>query len=203
MWPDASRIVKTSASRDPLVGLITKLCYNAGMVSSVLYLLLIAIIQPCISRQIDQRRELNVTALLRLRRAVSYLCSKLKTTNVSVFGFNDNGATVERCTQTSSTSDSEQNLGGDMFEASLSEAVKKDYWNLANMKLKHISFDVSQYNARMGERSPPREQLQFEIKSVKNQVSLCDESKEIKKKTDRITDNIREIKGWFVNGKIS
>lgn len=192
-WPDESKILPYK-QKPRVLHQIEKLFYNAGVTVSLLYLALKLVIQPILEQHFDQRIQLSSECLLHLRRFVSLLTKKIKATPISAIGFNEHkiqGTSVcyvERCTQT------EEPLGSDASK-------KTTRWGCVNEKLKSAKQGLVEFN-ELNDRSDHLDSFSFQTKLVNDLIAQSNTQSGLANTTRDITKNTREMKGWFLNGKI-
>lgn len=197
IWPKQSMIVRRKV-RSPTVSFIQSLFNNIGISSSVAYFVLITVIQPILNTQFLQRTELSASVLLNVRRLAVSLQRRIKTTPLSILGFNEKGGYVERATQTDNNDDNNVFGVSDEYDSNECNPLLN-----TRDRLKEINDDLDTFNELQKNRSSTNlDQLNLEIKLATDQIMLSDESNEVANKMQDVTASIREIKGWFVSGKI-
>lgn len=200
-WPRMEQIISNSVFvRDPLWRNIKKLCMRTGTCFSILYLILIAIIQPMLRRQFEQRIELNLLTVIKLRKLIPQLLKKLKTTYLTDLKVDEKEKYVSRYVQTIhySNDDSENEVDDN------EELWAEDNWNLANMKLKHINYNLQQCKNILEPIDDTIEAMNFQIKLFNDQCRSYDgNNNQMNNSASQICDDIRQMKGWFINGEIS
>ncbi|CCF56218.1 hypothetical protein KAFR_0A07840 [Kazachstania africana CBS 2517] len=186
-WPDESSIVRRRYQHPTLVAL-RSLFHNIGILSSLGYLILLFVVQPCLAEQFRQRNELAVTTLLRLRALVSTLQKRLKVSPVTILGFNQHDKYIERATQTDNDS--------------TAPSQTKGYLTDINEKLRQAAQVLEVQNLLDGNQSDRNTVagLTFQMKLLVDQVELTDQSKVVNGKCRDVIDNLRTIKGTYVNG---
>ncbi|SMN19777.1 similar to Saccharomyces cerevisiae YNL214W PEX17 Peroxisomal membrane peroxin and subunit of the docking complex that facilitates the import of peroxisomal matrix proteins [Maudiozyma saulgeensis] len=188
-WPDQTKIIK-GRLRNPTIMYIQNLFNNVGVVTSILYAILVMAIKPILVKQFLQRCELNGEALINLRKLVISLQKKLKTTHIAILGYNEKGNYIERTTQ---TEEIEETVVDDM----------ECPWVKINENLQELNNDLDTFNKLNQNRSTTNldffnlgaKLLAQDINHVDNAGLLADQRTEM-------VNSIREIKGWFVGGKI-
>ncbi|EDO17991.1 hypothetical protein Kpol_1054p38 [Vanderwaltozyma polyspora DSM 70294] len=187
-WPNPVQVVRTTRP-NPTIEAIRSIFYNSGFTVSVIYLLLEFIFKPSLERQYEQRVDLNGICLLQVRHLVVSLQKRLKTTPVSIIGFNETEATIEKSTQT----------GED-------KRIIRDYddpWEGINDNLEQCSFKLDLFNNDCGRPSIIVENFTDQTKVLTDQLNDYNQTNNKPKISHDITQGIREMKGWFVNGVIS
>lgn len=192
-WPQPEQISSISRNSKTLKT-IKSIFYNSGLVMSLLYLLLEFVIRPILDVQYEQRNSLTAAALLKLRRIVANLQKWITTTPVAVIGFNETANTIERCTQTSE-------------DSIISKYLPESTWESINDKLEDINIHLEIFNGVCDRPSQSRDNLIFQSQLIVDQLSSADsegstDREQAQEISYKITENIRDIKGWFVNGRI-
>ncbi|CAL9733082.1 peroxisomal membrane protein Pex17p [Monosporozyma unispora] len=202
-WPQESQIrgrVKYRVKDEPIVKFIQKLCYNTGIASSILYFITLALVQPSLQRLYRQRQELALVTLLRLRKSLVSLVARIKTQNISQLEFNKTATTVSRYVQ---TDESPHTMMDEDREEEEREYYDSNDWTMVNTKLKQINYILNQ-RVIIVRHLDSMEYFNFQVKLLIDQIdSYDDKSTELHEKAENIRDSIREMKGWFVNGRIS
>ncbi|AQZ14586.1 PEX17 (YNL214W) [Zygosaccharomyces parabailii] len=184
-WPDEANIVSTSR-KNATLAYIQNLFHNAGLTMSVIYLMLKLVLVPALDEQYRQRADFSGLLLIRLRQLVCKLQNSLRSTSVSVIGYNEGEKTVERCTQTS-----EDERGS-----------PESRWTAINKKFGDAGTHLRQFTK--SNALPPHQMDTFNAASrlladkLKDEVD-ADTSSGVDKS---IVDSVREVKGWFVSGKV-
>lgn len=202
-WPKESQIRVRDISNlknDPIYKYIKSLCYKTGVISSIVYLLALSVIRPVLQRQYKQRLEFILSVLLRSRRTLTTLMTRIKDKNVAQLEFNKNKSKVDRMVQTDSTSYNVWNSYDIRYKQRLED---NDGRSSVNNKLKQIDYLVNQH-AIILRHLDSTEWYTFQLKLLTDQVESSEEKaiKEVSSKSENVTQSIREIKGWFVNGRI-
>lgn len=187
-WPKEVNI-RRARPTDVTAIFVRKLFYNAGLLSSVLYILLKALIEPSIDTHYLQRKALSAATLLELRKTVSSLQSRLVCTPVSAIGYNEKDQVIERSTQTSE----------DFGDLSLPWRVR---WKRLNDKLQDANMHLERYNKTYDASPGNLEAFNFQMKLLVDELQFNDNSKKASDTCDKIVRSVREVKGWFVNGRI-
>lgn len=184
-WPDEAKIVSTSR-KNATLAYIQNLFHNTGLTMSVIYLVLKLVLVPALDEQYGQRADFSASLLIRLRKLVCKLQNSLRTTSVSVIGYNEGEKTVERCTQTSED------------ERGLSESR----WTAINKRFGDAGTHLRRF--AKSNALPPHQMNTFNAASrlladkLKEEVD-SDNSFGVDKS---IVDSVREVKGWYVSGKV-
>ena len=202
-WPQKSQIRSRDISKfkdDPIYKYIKSLCNKTGIISSILYLLTLVVVRPALQRQYEQRQEFALSVLLRLRRTLVTLTARVKDKNVALLEFNKNKTTVDRSIQTDLTPSNTWNQYDMEYEEQRDE---DDETSSISNKLKQINYYVNQHEIVM-RHLDSTDLCTFQLKLLTNQVESSEErvTTEIRSKSENVTQSIREIKGWFVNGRI-
>ncbi|AQZ10135.1 PEX17 (YNL214W) [Zygosaccharomyces parabailii] len=184
-WPDETKIVSTSR-KNATFSYIQNLFHNAGLTMSVIYLMLKLVLVPALDERYRQRADFSASLLIRLRKLVCKLQNSLRTTSVSVIGYNEGEKTIERCTQ---TSEDERD-------------VSESRWTAISKRFGDAETHLRQF--AKSNALPPHQMDTFNATSrlladrLKDEVD-ADHSSGIDKS---IVDSVREVKGWFVSGKV-
>lgn len=202
-WPEDSEIRPRAISGikdDPIVKSIQKLCYNTGIASSILYFITLALVQPSLQKLFRQRQELALVTLLRLRKSLVSLVARIKKRNVSQLEFNKTATTVSRFVQ---TDDTPQTMMDENREEENQEYYSSNDWTMLNTKLKQINYILNK-RVIVLRHLDSMEYFNFQVKLLIDHIeSYKDMSTNFHGKAENIRDSIREMKGWFVNGRIS
>ncbi|CCC71037.1 hypothetical protein NCAS_0G01500 [Naumovozyma castellii] len=188
-WPKNATIRKRKI-RDPTFTAVQSILYNGGLLAALLYSIATLLIQPILADQYEQRHEFALAALLKVRKLISTLQSRLRTTPVSILGANETQTTIERCTQTSLDTDNDFADENDTPLESISQRIYNLKWKL------------SQFNANDSRTSNAIEGFNFQTKLVKDQIDNLNTPTKAIDGSKNIVASLREMKGWFVNGKI-
>ncbi|BAO41255.1 peroxisomal membrane protein PEX17 [Kluyveromyces marxianus] len=189
LWPSDKDILPYK--KPTTAAQIERLFYHVGLSVSGLYVLLHLVVSRVIYQAYQQRLELNHEALMRLRRLVNKLRSKVKTTSITSLGENrrltkDSKVYIDRCQQTS-------------------EGIKTpgdDYgWAHLNRKLDSLTKSLEEYNKIIGETSY-LESLTFESKLFTDQCKGVGLRLRSQEKGTKLINSVREMKGWFIHGRI-
>lgn len=203
IWPDESRIQprkKSTIQDEPIVKYIKTLCYNTGITSSILYFIVLAIVRPALKKQCEQRQELALAVFLRIRKALVKLVARIKTKNVSQLEFNKTETTVDRYVQ---TEDTPRTMSEEDKEEEESQYYDINDWTMVNIKLKQINYILNQHVIIL-RHLDSMEYFNFQTKLLNEQVEGYDnKGSDLHEKSEEVKDSIREMKGWFVNGRIS
>lgn len=187
-WPKEINI-RRARPTDATAIFIRKLFYNAGLLSSVVYILLKALLEPSIEAHYLQRKALSAATLLELRKTVSSLQSRLICTPVSAIGYNEKDQVIERSTQTSE----------DLGDLSIPWRVR---WKRLNDKLQDVSMHLERYNKTCEAHPGNLEAFNFQMKLLVDELQFNDHPRKSSDTCDKIVKSVREVKGWFVNGRI-
>lgn len=188
-WPNEHHIApykKPSSLKS-----IESIFYNTGIVVSTLYILIHLTLSPLLLKLFDQRIELHHDTLMRLRRVVNGLRARIKTTHLSALGENqrivlENKVYVDRCQQTN-----EELPGGNTPED----------WTRINTRLLSMVEYLREYTTAAVAPSV-MESIEFQAKLITDQMN--EPSLKIKKQQEiaKSIQSIREMKGWFIHGKV-
>lgn len=202
-WPMESQIIVNPRSRvdnEPIFKFIKSLCYKTGMATSILYFITLAIVQPCLQKQYNQRQELLFAIKLRLRKCLSTLLTRIKKKNSSQLEFNKTETTVDRFIQTDETP---QTMSEETKEEEEEQYYDSNDLSMVNTKLKQINYILNQH-VIIVRHLDAMEYFNFQVKLLTDQIDSYDsKSTELHTKSDEVKESIREMKGWFVNGRIS
>lgn len=202
-WPHESQIRPRAPSGikdEPIVKFIQKLCYNTGIASSILYFITLALVQPSLQRLFKQRQELALVTLLRLRKSLVSLVARIRKQNVSQLEFNKTATTVSRFVQ---TDEPPQTMLDENREEEGQDYYSSNNWSILNTKLKQINYILNQ-RVIILRHLDSMEYFNFQVKLLTDHIDgYKDMSGEYHDKAENIKDSIREMKGWFVNGRIS
>ena len=126
--------------------------------------------------------------------------TRIKDKNVAQLEFNKNKSKVDRMVQTDSTSYNVWNSYDIRYKQRLED---NDGRSSVNNKFKQIDYLVNQH-AIILRHLDSTEWYTFQLKLLTDQVESSEEKaiKEVSSKSENVTQSIREIKGWFVNGRI-
>lgn len=198
-WPDESRIIRARPKQLTLVK-IQNLFYNTGLIVCVMYVFVAMIIQPSLQAAYNQRIEFSVSALLKARKLVTFLEKRIKTTPITVLGFNEvvnletNKRYLERSTQTDEPAEVYKNC-----EKS-SEGNEKGWSRIAE-RLKTVNEALQDFN-NQNDRAEYLDSFSFQVKLVHDQLSNIDGRSKINAVMKEFTQTTREMKGWFINRRI-
>lgn len=184
-WPEESRIV-TKNTRNSTLDYIQNLFYNTGLIASLVYLALKLVLVPCLEQQYSQRTDISASTLLSLRQLVSRLQNCIRTTPVAVIGFNESNSSAERCTQTS-----EDEL----------EPLKSS-WSAINKRLKDSTMHLQQFVKSNSQESGNLNAFNMEARLLSDRFKLESGAEPQTELSRKMVNSIREVKGWFVSGRI-
>lgn len=184
-WPNESRIV-TKNVKDATLVYTQNLFYNTGLLVSVIYLALKLVLVPCLDQQCSQRIEISATTLLRLRKAVSRLQNSIKTTPIAVIGYNESDNSIERCTQTSENENKQSERS----------------WSLINRRLIDSTTHLGQFVQSNSRESKSLDAFNMEAKLLSDKFRLEASAESQSELNKKMVKSIREVKGWFVSGRI-
>ncbi|AET40830.1 Pex17p Ecym_6459 [Eremothecium cymbalariae DBVPG len=201
-WPQQSKIVlrKPPTTVDQL----TSLFHNTGFLVSFLYLISSLIVRPLLQKSHKQRLELSYGTLLKLRKLVNRLSQKLKTVPMAVIGFNERTTTigdknikyVDRCSQTSD----------DEFERSIYnecyEEPSSTNWSQITSRLDQMASKLIAFNYENAESLDNVDSFALETKLLIDGLSNNLDVEHWNKKYEEISENIHELKGWFIRGVV-
>lgn len=170
---------------------IELLFYHTGVTVSAIYVFIHLVLSRVLSKNYDQRLELSHDVLMRIRRLVNSLMSRVKSTSVTAVGDNQRSIQetkvyVDRCQQTGEQLESvDENAG----------------WTRINLRLNTLTDVLRIYHTDMRNISD-FESLSFKTKLFTDQ--LKDSSWRNKKQEgySNIIQSVREMKGWFIHGRI-
>ncbi|CCE66148.1 hypothetical protein TPHA_0O01810 [Tetrapisispora phaffii CBS 4417] len=173
-----------------IVDSLRSLGNNAALFISIAYLTLEYIIRPLLNEQFRQRIQLSGTTLITLRKLVADLKGKLDEYRlISAIGFNETNKTVDRCTQTS-----KDFISRGAYSVPTVEQI--------NIKLEDFTLTLDMENGSDGIQLRSNEETLQEIKeSWKDIDDVLESEKKLTSKT-KVLECIRDIKGWYVNGRI-
>lgn len=200
-WPDPQRI-RNYKARNKTIRTIQSIFSNTGLLFTIFYVAVSTIVQPSLERQYNQRIELTAGALLEVRRLTNKLLRRLKSKNSSELELRSNAQEyADRCTQTESryiTDDFESD--DDMHNDSDDNSIT---WNIISKKLVEVKDSLNRYNESCDRPSINMENLTFQSKLVVDQLSVAKDADKLGELSKTSVNNIREMKGWFVNGLVS
>lgn len=137
---------------------------------------------------------------MRLRRTLVTLIACGKDKTVALLEYNLNKTTVDRSIQ----SDLTQNNTWNQYDMEDGEQRnEKDETFSTSNKSKQINYYVNEQAIVMMLLNST-DLCTFQLKLLANQVELSEErvTAEVRSKRENVTQSIREINGWFVNGRI-
>lgn len=184
-WPDESRIV-TRSTKNATLGYIQSLFHNTGLIASLIYLALKLVLVPCLEQQYSQRADVSASTLLRLRKLVSQLQNCIRTTPVAVIGYNESHNSAERCTQTS-----EDEL--EPLESS---------WSIINKRLTDSTTHLQQFVKSNSQEPRNLNAFNVEARLLSDKFKLESGIEPQTELSRKMINSIREVKGWFVSGRI-
>ncbi|KAM3165085.1 Peroxisomal membrane protein PEX17 [Lachancea thermotolerans] len=196
-WPSEAAI-RERAKKNNTVDSVQKVFYNAGVVVSLVYVIIVSIIEPLLRSQFNQRLQLSADMLIRVRKFVSLLEQRLKSTSISAIGFNEKVdpesrvSTIERCTQTE-----------ELLESSGVEE-KATGWTKIIARLRYAREMLSRANEgkkdnNASDRITP---LKFQAQSLSAYISSLDTRDETFRNHKNSVQAIRDMKGWVINGRV-
>lgn len=185
-WPSDVDI-KRAERTNPTVKAIKSLLYNGGSIYAFLYFFVAMFVEPMLQKQYQQRNDFSLFVILRLRRIIAQLQKRLVMTPVSSLGYNEQNNSMERSTQTSDDN-----------------VIQEDnsHWAEITYQLQSVKQELQYFNRSSGQRTESMDDFVFQIKMATDQVELTDRSQIFSNKSRDVIQEIREIKGWFVNGQV-
>lgn len=186
-WPQDDHIIRMPQRRATATA-IQNLFSNTGIIVSILFILVKQVIQPSLESHFSQRVGLSASTLLQVRRLVATLKGMLVYTPISSIGFDGTNGEVERSTQTSE--DDHKLLEG-----------RENRWGKFNDKLKEANEHLQRYNTAAISSSKNMDSFQFQMKLVVDEIQLNEDADKASERCRKIVDSVRELKGWFVNGR--
>ncbi|AGO10280.1 AaceriABL176Wp [[Ashbya] aceris (nom. inval.)] len=200
-WPNEANIVPYK--RPKTLQQVTGLCYNAGFLFSAMYLLTSLILRPLLLRSHNQRLELSYMTLLRLRKLVNDLAKRLKTTPVTVIGFNERVAEgansgvkyVDRCSQTSQE-DFEQTT----MHTSYSDPSMEN-WERITGRISQAATSLNSFAYENAHTLDHCDRFGFEAKLLADSLDQHKDTS-FNKKCTEISETIIELKSWFIRGAV-
>ncbi|QLL32529.1 hypothetical protein HG536_0D00510 [Torulaspora globosa] len=185
-WPE-ERNINNYVAKNPTASIIQGLFTNAGIIGSIIYIMIRQVIVPCLDSHYLQRVSLSASTLLQLRRAVTLLQGKLKYTPVSALGFNESDGRVERSTQT-------------LNESCDRAQERESRWKRFNDKLKEADNQLQLFNSNSSS-SKNMDSFHLQVKLLVDGIKLDESREKTRECCERIIRSIREAKGWLVNGR--
>lgn len=184
-WPNESEII-TKNTRNATLDYIRNLFHNTGLIASLAYLALKIVLLPCLEQQYSQRTNISASTLLSLRRLVSRLQNCVRSTPVAVIGYNEGNNSVERCTQTPE----------DKVEPLESS------WTVISERLKNSTTYLQQFVNSNSQELGNLNACSIEARLLSDRFKL-ESNMRLKADLSReMINSIREVKGWFVSGRI-
>ncbi|CEP64609.1 Pex17p LALA0_S12e02850g [Lachancea lanzarotensis] len=197
-WPKDDQIVKHSNKYQTLY-FITNMFYNAGIATSICFIIAAMVLQPLLQTQTDQRSELSAACLLKIRKMVSFLELKMLKSSASALGHNErahmNGSTtiVDRCTQTE-----------ELREYSI-ETKTPFGWTKIISRLNYarnllVNSADEQPEGSSKNRYLP---LRFQVQSFNSSLAGLEgrEKNDSEALNKGSIKGIRDMKGWIINGR--
>ncbi|CUS22431.1 LAQU0S05e05204g1_1 [Lachancea quebecensis] len=196
-WPNESHI-RERARKNLTVDFVQKVFYNAGVVVSLAYVVIVSVVEPLLRSQIHQRLQLSADMLIRIRKFVSLLEHRLKSTSISAVGFNEKVnsqsrvSTVDRCMQTE-----------DLLESNDAEK-KVTGWTKVIARLQYAREMLNKANKGKNDNnaSDRLTPLKFQAQSLNAYISSLDVRDETFRNNKSSVQAIRDMKGWVINGKV-
>ncbi|AAS50595.1 ABL176Wp [Eremothecium gossypii ATCC 10895] len=200
-WPNEANIVPYK--RPKTLQQITGLFYNAGFLFSAMYLLTSLILRPLLLRSHNQRLEMSYITLLRLRKLVNDLAKRLKTTPVTVIGFNERVAEgtnsgvkyVDRCSQTSQEDFEQANMHLPHTDPST------ENWERINGRISQAITSLNSFAYENAHTLDHCDRFSFEAKLLADSLDQHRDTS-FNKKCTEISDTIIELKSWFIRGSV-
>ncbi|CCD25685.1 Pex17p NDAI_0F03670 [Naumovozyma dairenensis CBS 421] len=188
-WPDDKKIIPYNP-RDKTLSTIKALFYNVGFTTAFIYSVVSLVLEPLLRVQFEQRHQLSLYTLLRIRRVVNSAQKKLRTTPVSTLEFNKQDKSAERCIQTD-----------DLFEKEVTFEAQT-HWPDIESKINGAVWKLNHINQSIHSSSNDIASFSFQVKLLTDQMQLTDTSEKVIHKAKKVAVSIRQIKGWYVQGKI-
>ncbi|QLQ79404.1 hypothetical protein HG537_0C00510 [Torulaspora globosa] len=185
-WPD-ERNIRNYVRQNPTASIIQSLFTNAGIIGSIIYIVIKQVIVPSLDSHYLQRVDLSAATLLQLRRTVALLQAKLKYTTVSSLGFNESDGRVERSTQT-------------LNESYGMPQERESRWKRFNDKLKEADNQLQLFNSNSSS-SKNMDSFHLQVKLLVDEIKLDETSEKTRECCERIVRSVREAKGWLINGR--
>lgn len=188
-WPTRENII--DYKKPTTLIQIEKLFYYSSLSISIFYGILHLFISPAIQSAYEQRLEFHYVTLIRLRRLVNTLKRTIKTTSLTAIGENErlmksSIVYIDRCVQTN--------------EEFTSSGDEKG-WSQINSRLKTISRHLEDYNEEMN-NTVILESMTFQTKLLADVFHDSTSAIKTQESSSSTIQSIREMKGWFVHGKI-
>ncbi|AMD22825.1 HHR056Wp [Eremothecium sinecaudum] len=198
-WPDDAKIIAFKPPR--VVDQISSLCYNAGVLASLLYLLTSTVVRPLLQRTYKQRMELSYNTLLRLRKLVRNLSGRVKTP-ISVIGFNERSVQirkegtkyVDRCTQTSG-----DGMDYDYMRDKENES-RNTTWMMINNQLERATRNLIAFNYENAVTLDSVDCFSLESKKLNNMLNDDSDLLEFNRRCSELSNKILDLKGRFIKG---
>lgn len=188
-WPDPSKII--SNKKPSTMIQLESLFYNAGYIVTAVYLIVLVVLKPLLEKSYDQRIELSAGTLLQLRILVNSLLRRVKSPIVSIVFDNTRDKVsnyIDRYTQTDN-----------LFE-NVDDGTNCGL-GLINKRLNDLKRSLDMFNFS-NQSSPHLDSFTFQTKLIIDQINGYNLHEKVHKTSNEINQSIREIKGWFINGKI-
>ncbi|KAG0669755.1 hypothetical protein C6P45_003389 [Maudiozyma exigua] len=193
-WPAESRIIKGRV-RNPTLAFIKDLFNNIGVTSSIMYAILVMVIKPILRKQFLQRCDLSATTLITIRKLVVYLQRKISGTPIEILGFNERGNYIDHTTQTKEI----ENNGNDKSSSENKDSV----WVGISDRLREVNDDLDTFNSvNMNRSKKNSENFMLNTKLLVQDIEYASNADDFSEQSEDLIKSIREIKGWFVSGKI-
>lgn len=198
-WPNESMIRRQKVI-SPTLRWIYALFNSTGVATSTIYTVLLLIVKPQLLKQFQQRDELSATVLMNARKLVVSLQRRIKTTPVMVLGFNESGNYIEHTTQTE-VDNSLEPLNFVMKDKD--ETAPASRWQEIVSRLDDINTDLDTFNKLHENRSTTQmHSFTDNCKLLSAQINHIDGTNLVIATTSDLKKSIREVKGWFVSGKV-
>ncbi|SCU93255.1 LAFA_0F15434g1_1 [Lachancea sp. 'fantastica'] len=197
-WPKDDQIAKRPSKYRSLL-FIQNLFYNAGIATSICYIFIAMVLQPLLQRQTAQRSELSATCLLKIRKTVTFLESRMLKSSASAQGYNErtqinsSATVVDRCTQ---TEECQEYVSGNQKPSGWTKIIAR--LNYAR-DLLNISAEDQPEGSSQNRYLP----LRFQIQSFNSSLAGIDgrEKDDSEAMTKGSIRAIRDMKGWIINGR--
>ena len=199
VWPDESRITQQHVT-SPTLRWIYALFNGTGVATSIIYSVLLLIVKPQLVTMFSQRCELSAAALMSARKLVVSLQRRIKATPLMILGYNESGNYIEHTTQTE-TDNYLDPLDFVMEDKDNGPPVSR--WHEITSRLDDINTDLDTFNKLHENRSNKQIQsFSDSCKLLSNQINHIDGTNLVIATTGDLKKSIREVKGWFVSGKV-
>lgn len=193
--PESKKVVTIP----PALKYITSLLYGSGTTLSLVYILLIFIVQPLLKVQYERRNELAAFVLKRARDLLVTLNKDTKLPPVAIKRGEKYYSDAQVQTDEASTKNSLVYF----------EDEKPENQNILNERLKSLKLclqDYNRYHAQIDELNP----LTFQIKKFQGRIDAYSQANLLRIRgqassdtsTNQLKQEIRSIKGLFLTGQV-